>query len=74
MHTSSSTYVAPAFVMSSRILLTAVTVRPCRTLAEMSSCGPWQIDATGLPLSTKLRVKATAESSMRRFSGDPRPG
>jgi hypothetical protein len=41
-----STYIPPAFLTSIAIDGQQVRVRPRRTSAEMSTCGPWQIAAT----------------------------
>src|SRR3954470_19539217 len=67
--TSSSTHVAPAFRMSVCRLGQDVSVRPFNTPASTSDHGAWQIAATGLPDSKKLRMKSTAVLSIRSASG-----
>ena len=47
--TGLSTYSPPAFLTSMAIDGQQVSVRPRSALAEISTCGPWQIAATGLP-------------------------
>ena len=43
-------------------------------LAEMSSCGPWQMAATGLPASIASRARSTIAWRMRILSGAWPPG
>jgi single-stranded DNA-binding protein len=67
--TSSSTQVPPAFSMSVRMLGQEVKVRPLTTPASTSVHAPWQMDATGLPVSKNERTKRTASRLVRRESG-----
>ena len=55
--TSSSTTSAPALRRSVRTLGHEVSRRPRATSASTKFHGPWQIEATGLPDSTKSRTK-----------------
>src|SRR5205085_10642600 len=56
--TSSSTTSAPAFRRSVRTLGQEVSRRPRATSASTKLQGPWQMEATGFPDSTKSRTKA----------------
>src|SRR3954470_23459754 len=67
--TSSSTTSAPALRRSVRMLGNEVSRRPRATSASTKFHGPWQIEATGLPDSTKFRTKLTAVGFMRSWSG-----
>src|SRR3954451_17332858 len=71
--TSSSTHVPPALRMSVCSDGHEVIVRPCSTSASTRVHGAWQIAATGLPASKKLRTNETASACMRRLSGFATP-
>src|SRR5216684_523284 len=51
-----------------------VRVRPRRTLAEIKSCGPWQMAATGFPASIMSRARSTIAWRIRILSGACPPG
>ncbi len=51
-----------------------VTVRPRSALTEISSCGPWQIAATGLPAAIMSRTRSTIAWRIRMRSGAWPPG
>src|SRR6185503_7942209 len=51
-----------------------VSVRPRSALAEMSSCGPWQMAATGLPALIASRARSTIAWRIRILSGACPPG
>src|SRR3954467_7378798 len=67
--TSSSTTSAPALRRSVRTLGHEVSRRPRARSASTRFHGPWQMEATGLPESTKSRTKLTAVGFMRSWSG-----
>src|SRR4051812_48815856 len=67
--TSSSTTSAPALRRSVRTLGQEVSRRPRARSASTRFHGPWQMEATGLPESTKSRTKLTAVGFMRSWSG-----
>src|SRR5580704_1166437 len=51
-----------------------VSVRPRSAFAEISSCGPWQMAATGLPVSIASRARSTIACRRRILSGAWPPG
>ena len=51
-----------------------VSVRPRRTLAEISNCGPWQMAATGFPAAIISRARSTIACRIRILSGACPPG
>src|SRR5207248_8465612 len=72
--TGLSTYKPPAFLTSIAIDGQHVSVRPRSTSAEIRTCGPWQMAATGLPESIASRARSTIAWRMRILSGAWPPG
>jgi hypothetical protein len=70
--TSSSTTSAPALRRSVRMLGHEVSRFPRTQSASASVHGPWQIDATGFPVSTNERTKTAPPARRRRWRGSRR--
>lgn len=68
--TSSSIHWAPAFCRSVCRLRYEVTLRLRATPASIRSQGPWQIAATGLCCSKRLRAKAWASCRQLPYSNN----
>ncbi|MNT83813.1 hypothetical protein D3C72_2237400 [compost metagenome] len=67
--TSASRQRAPALARSCCSDGHEVTSCPFASPLLISSQGPWQIAATGLPASAMLRMKSSTASLVRRVSG-----
>ena len=71
---TSSTQSVPALIMSSRIAATLVARRPLRIFAEIGTQPAWQMNATGLPASSKSRTRPRTAAERRSLSGAYPPG